>query len=106
MNRGDICWYSFPDVGRRPSVIVTRGHYVRFLTRVTVATISTNERGVATEVSLGAENGLPFDSVANCLALHTVHKADLEPVVGTLNPEQLFQLDVALEIALGLDEAA
>ena len=102
MNRGDIYMAELPS-GRRPAVITTRDHAIPLLTNVTVASVTTRVRGLATEAPVGHSNGLRFDSVINCDSLMTIPKSALQRRTGELNPEQLFRFDVALKIALGLD---
>ena len=103
MNRGDIVDVDLPELGRRPAVIVTRQVAIPFLANLTVASITTRIRGLPTEVELDRSQGLNNDSVVNCDNLFTVPKTLIGHVRGELGPEQMYQLDSALAVALGLD---
>ncbi len=73
------------------------------LRNVTIAGITSTIRGVATEVSVGRDEGLGHESVVNCDNLFTLPKAALGRYRGSLDPVQVALLDDALRIALGLD---
>jgi mRNA interferase MazF len=104
MRRGDIYWAHVPSpVGRRPVLVVTRTNALTFLTRITVAPITTVVRGIPTEVGVGADNGLPRASVAGCDSLMTIDRGDIDPErIGSLRASQLVDLDNALKFALGI----
>lgn len=104
MNRGDIYWVEWPRIGRRPGVVITRNDLIPFLANSTLALVTSNTRGVSTEIPLDKSNGLKVDSSANCLNLMTIEKSEIGSRIGRLNPEQLFHLDIALRIALQLDD--
>ncbi|MBA3433600.1 MAG: type II toxin-antitoxin system PemK/MazF family toxin [Actinobacteria bacterium] len=89
--------------GRHPAVIVTRDQAIPMLRNVTIAGITSTIRGVATEVSVGRDEGLGHESVVNCDNLFTLPKAALGRYRGSLDPVQVALLDDALRIALGLD---
>ena len=58
IDRGAICPYRFPPPDRRRVVLViTRPSALRFLTRVTVAPVTSTVRGNASEVALGVDDG-------------------------------------------------
>ena len=57
--RGDIRLFRFaPPDKRRPVVVLTRDSIVDRLARITVAPVTSTIRGVASEVTLGTEDGL------------------------------------------------
>lgn len=104
MKRGEIYWAMLdPPEGRRPTLILTRSVAIPVLNRVVAAPITRTVRGIATEVSVGPEEGLPESSVANCDNLLTVPKdvLDAEPV-GRLGPAGVRALDKALRHALDI----
>lgn len=103
MTRGDVYDIDWPEVGRRPAVIVTRATAIPHLTNVTVVPVTTRVRDLPTEVELGTLHGLIEGSVANCDNLLTIPKAALATRHGTLGPAELRALDHALRIALALD---
>lgn len=101
MNRGDVYVAAPPD-GRRPVVVVTRDTAIPLLGNVTVAMVTTTQRGLLTEVPLGEAQGLAWDCCANCDNLSTIPKTRLVRRLGSLGPAELRRLDDALRIALGL----
>jgi len=103
VNRGDVYEVPWPDLGRRPAVIVTRPTAIPYLANVTVVLVTTRVRGLPTEVELGAAHGLAEGSVANADNLLTLPKTELARHLGTLGPAELHTLDQALRIALALD---
>ncbi len=102
LNRGDIHDVTIPG-GRHPAVIITRNEAIPLLRNVTIAGITSNIRGLSTEVLVGRAEGLGYESVVNCDNLFTLPKAGLGKQRGSLDPRQLSRLDDALRIALGLD---
>jgi mRNA interferase MazF len=89
--------------GRRPVVLVTRDWAIPLLSNVTVAMITSNIRGLPTEVPVGRVHGLEHESAVNCDNLVTVHKSRLRRRRGVLDPESLARLRSALLLALNLD---
>lgn len=71
--------------------------------RVTCAPITRTIRGIASEVEVGPEHGLPDRAVINCDNIITVPKADLdtEPV-GRLDMGTRAMLDRALRYSLDI----
>lgn len=102
LNRGDIHDVTIPG-GRHPAVIITRDEAIPLLRNVTIAGITSNVRGLSTEVLVGRAEGLGHDCVVNCDNLFTLPKAGLGRYRGSLDPMQVGRLDDALRIALGLD---
>lgn len=60
---GQVWWADLDKV--RPVVVLTRGTVAPLLHRVLVAPVTTTVRGIATEVPLGASEGVRDGSVAN-----------------------------------------
>jgi mRNA interferase MazF len=102
VNRGDVYDTSLPG-GRHPAVIVTRDRAIPHLRNVSVVAVTSKIRGVPTEVSLGPDQGLARECVANCDNLFTIPKRVLDRRRGALGPEQLHQLNAALRVALELE---
>jgi mRNA interferase MazF len=104
VKRGEIRWAALPPPsGRRPVLVVTRDEAIPVLASVVVAEVTRTVRGIRSEVPLGAKEGLFQESVANCDSLATVRKSILErQAVGSLGPDKLERLDVALRFALGI----
>jgi mRNA interferase MazF len=78
--RGEIVWADLgPEAGRKPVCVLTRDAAIPLLDRVTCAPITLTIRGIASEVELGPEHGLPDRAVINCDNIITLPKVDLDP---------------------------
>jgi len=73
----------------------------RFST-VVCAPVYTRRDGLATQVDLGAEDGLKHDSSIHCDALVSLPKVMLTDYVAPLRPLRVRALDEALRVALAL----
>jgi len=71
---------------------------------VTVAPVTTRIRHIASEVSLGPEEGLPRPCAVNLDSITTVAKGSLRDRLTILTPDKLKEVEVALHFALGLEE--
>jgi mRNA interferase MazF len=87
----------------RPVVILTRETVRPYLSRVTVATITTSRRGLTVEVPVGRANGLDHDSVISCDNITTILVTDLGEQIGFLLPSQEHSLRDALSAAFDLE---
>ncbi len=87
----------------RPVVVLTREAVRPYLASITVAPITSTVRGLSTEVSLGAVNGLDHDSVISCDNITTVPRAAIGRLVGYLQPAQEAALARAIMAAYDLD---
>jgi len=104
MKRGEIWWARLPEpAGRRPVILVSRNAAYAVRASVTVVEVSTTIRGIASEVALGARDGLPRRCVANADNVVTIPKRLLEGRITELAREKLAALDAALRFSLGLE---
>jgi mRNA interferase MazF len=87
----------------RPVVVLTRELVRPYLTRVTVAPITSTVRGLSTEVPVGPGNGLGHDCVISCDNIVTIPGAALGPQIGYLLPGQEARLTAAIHSAFDLD---
>ncbi len=103
MRRGEIRWYRFahPDK-RRPVLILTRDSIIPSLGEVTVAPVTTNIRGIPSEVALSVDDGLPRECAVNCDHLQTVPRKKLGAPVTSLPAERMEQVARAVRFALAL----
>ncbi len=62
---GQVWWVDLPGDKVRPVIVLTRGRVAPLLRHVLVAPVTSRVRGIATEVSLGPDEGLRDGSVAN-----------------------------------------
>ena len=102
MNRGEVYEAPVPG-GVHPVVIVTRDRAIPVLSNVCVVAVTSRIRALPTEVLLGPAQGLARECVANADNLFTIPKQVLGRRRGALGPQELFQLNEALRIALELD---
>lgn len=105
MNRGEIYWADLgPPAGRRPVLILSRNAAIPVLSAVVVAPLTRTIRGIASEVKLGSDEGLPDECVASCDNLITVPKDRLDQdAAGGLDLRKVVELDEALRFALQID---
>lgn len=87
----------------RPVLVLTRNLVRPHLRAVTVAPITTNGRGLSTEVPVGPANGVAAASVVSCDNIVTVPSDSLGRVVGYLLPAQEDALTAAIRSAFDLD---
>jgi len=103
MKRGEVWWARLPaPAGRRPVVLVSRDTAYAVRTSVTVVEVSTTIRGIASEVPLGARDGLPRKCVANADNVATIPKGWLDERIAALRSEKVVLLDEALRFSLGM----
>ncbi len=84
--RGELWWGEAPDAKGRPFLVVSRDAANAVMQRVLVAPISTRVRNLPSEVELGADEGLPVESVASFDNLRPFPKAMLVRRLGSLGP--------------------
>ena len=86
----------------RPVLVLTRELVRPYLAYVTVAPITTNARGLSTEVEVGAANGLDGPSVVNCDGIVTMPVSELGREIGALLSAQEEALTSAIRAAFDL----
>ena len=106
MRRGEIYRIHQPpnDTKRhRAFVVVSRQSLIesRF-SSVICAPVYTNGQDLATQVSVGPDEGLKHPSWVHCDNLSSILKSDLTHYLGSLSDVKIRRLDRALQIALGL----
>ncbi|AYY11793.1 type II toxin-antitoxin system PemK/MazF family toxin [Actinobacteria bacterium YIM 96077] len=87
----------------RPVVLLTREAARPYMTRITVAPITSTVRGLSTEVPVGAVNGLDDESVISLDNVATITQSDIGRLVGYLTAEQEITLAHAIIAAYDLD---
>lgn len=75
MKRGEIRWYTFslPDK-RRPVLVLTRNEVIDSLNEIIVVPITRTIRGLATEVVLTLDDGMPVISALNFDHIARTHR--------------------------------
>jgi mRNA interferase MazF len=104
LERGEVRFFRFPAPDKqRPVLLLTRGSALRYLSRVTVAPITSTIRGVPSEVALGTEDGMKGPCVVNLHNVVTVPQAGLGRRVTTLGSARMREVCVALAFSLGCE---
>lgn len=86
----------------RPAVIMTRALATPYLSRHTIAPITSTIKGLTTEVLVGERNGLDHESVISCDGLMTVSVSQIGKQIGVLHDDQEEELSGAVRRALDL----
>jgi mRNA interferase MazF len=86
----------------RPVLVLTREVVRPHLAYVTVAPITTNERGLSSELRVGPANGLESPSVVNCDGIVTIPATDVGRQVGVLLENQELELTAVIHAAFDL----
>lgn len=102
MRRGEL-WLAEVGGKPRPVLVVTRDHVIDVRANVTVAEVTTQERGLAVEVPVNADAGVDSPSVINCDGLHTIGQRRLTKQLGSVDDDALDAVCRALAIALGCE---
>lgn len=100
MTRGEVWWGDVPGLGRRPVLVLTRDTAIPLLTDVVVALLTTNIRGIPTEVVLDQSDGVPRTSAVTFDNIYTVSKRQLVRRITGLSNARLEQVCTALRFAL------
>ena len=96
-----MSWLELEDEGRRPVVVLTRDEAIPKLKNVVVALVTRTTRGIATEVEIGPEDGMPIDCVISLDNLRTVPRALLTEPITKLDATKLDAICRALARATG-----
>lgn len=105
MTQYELWWASLPPpAGRRPVLLLSRPEAFEFLSKVVVAEVTTNVRGIPQELSLGRREGLRARCVANFDNLRTVALGDLEEQIGAVSERREAEIKRALGHAFGWPE--
>ena len=102
--RNEIYWADLgPPAGRRPVCVLTRNAAIDVLQAIVCAPITRTIRGIASEVEVGPDCGLPESGVIACDNVLTVPKTALDPApIGALDFEKRVNLDRAIRFALDI----
>ena len=102
VERGDVRLFAFPPPDKpRPVLVLTRDSAIGYLSRVTVAPITSTIRGVPSEVALGTEDGMKQPCAVNLHNVVTVSKRGFGRRLCSLQPRRMDEVCAALGFALG-----
>jgi mRNA interferase MazF len=90
----------------RVFVVVSRQALIdsRFSSVICAPVFSAHD-GLGSQVEIGVDEGLKFDSSIHCDELVSLPKSMLTDFIGRLSDAKLFELDQALRVALDLPNA-
>ena len=102
MKRGEIRWYTFalPDK-RRPVLILTRDDVIEYLNEIIVVPITRTIRGLATEVLLTPDDGMPIVCALNFDHVALAQRQRIGSLICTLPEERWTEVRRSLLIACG-----
>jgi mRNA interferase MazF len=104
IERGDIRLYRFPAPDKpRPVLVLTRPSALGYLSRVTIAPITSAIRDVPSEVVLGTDDGMKQPCAVNLHNVVTVARDALGRRVARLDQPRMREVCSALAFALGCD---
>jgi mRNA interferase MazF len=104
LERGEVRLCRFPSPDKeRPVLVLTRGSALEYLSRVTVAPITSTIRGVPSEVLLGIEEGMRGPCAVNLHNLVTIDQKALGRCVARLSAPRMRDVCGAIAFALGCD---
>jgi len=101
----DVWWADLPEpAGRRPVLLLSRNDAYGYLSKFVAVEVTSTIRGIASEILLSEQEGLPRVCVANCDSLRMVPRVSLTKRVGQLAPERWVEVKRAVGAALGWRE--
>ena len=104
VNRGDIRWYTFrlPDK-RRPVMVLSRNAVIAHLNELIVVPVTRTIRGLATEVVLTEEDGLPVTCALNFDHIALAQRDRIGSTLSTLPDGRWPEVQNALLNACGFE---
>lgn len=99
LGHGQVWWADLDKI--RPVVVLTRARVAGRLARVVVAPITTTARGIATEVPLGADEGVVEGSVTNLDNVQLVAVDRLLRPAGSVRGDRWEEFCAAMAAVLG-----
>ena len=104
MKRGEIRWYTFalPDK-RHPVLILTRDEVIDHLNEIIVVPITRTIRGLATEVVLTLDDGMPLVSALNFDHIALAQRQRFGALLCSLPEQRWPEVRHALMIACGFE---
>ena len=104
LERGEIRLYQFaPPDKSRPVLLLTRSASIKYLSRVTVAPITSTIRDVASEVQLDVGDGLKAPCIINLHNIVTVAKVGIGRRLTKVSEEKMELVCDAIAFSLGCE---
>ena len=98
--RGEI-WFAQAPGGDRPVLVLTRDPVAARIGGVVVAALTRTSRGIASELPLTADDGVPVESVVNFDNVSTLPRDAFRRRVAQLSPERMKEACQVLKAATG-----
>jgi mRNA interferase MazF len=104
MKRGEIRWYAFrPPDKRRPVLLLTRDAVIDQLGEIIAAPVTRTIRGLATEVVLTTDDGMPVACAANFDHVSLAQRGRIGALISELRVERWPEVRSALLAACGFE---
>jgi mRNA interferase MazF len=104
MKRGEIRWYTFrPPDKRRPVILLTRDDVIDQLGEIIAVPVTRTIRGLATEIVLTSDDGMPVACAANFDHVGLAQRGRLGALIAELRAERWSEVRAALLIACGFE---
>ena len=104
MRRGEIRWYTFaPPDKRRPILILTRDEVIDHLNEIIVIPVTRTIRGLATEVVLTPDDGMPVLSALNLDHVALAQRQRIGALICVLPENRWSDVQRALMLACGFE---
>ena len=103
MKRGEVWWVEKPGVGRRPHLVLTRDAAVPVLNSVLAIPATRTIRGIASEVELDREDGMPARCALSLDNARILRKAYFVDRICSLDTLKMDEVCRALGYATGCD---
>lgn len=100
MRRGEI-WFAATPGGDRPVLVLTRDPVADRIGAVVVAALTRTRRGLASELELTTDDGVPTAGVVNFDNIHTIRRDSLRRRVATLSAARMADACRTLQAATG-----
>jgi mRNA interferase MazF len=102
MKRGEIRWYTFrPPDKRRPVLLLTRDPVIEQLGEIIAAPVTRPIRGLATEVLLTTDDGMPVACAANFDHVGLAQRARIGVLICELPVARWPEVRAAILVACG-----
>jgi len=99
--RGEVWWCEFPEISRRPVVVISRDAAIPRLRRALIAPCTTTIRGLPSEVLLEPEDDpIPLRSAVNLDSVESVSIGTLTERLGRLGDDRMSEVCSALAVAV------
>ncbi len=100
MQRGEI-WFAETPNGDRPVLVLTRDPVAARIGGVVAAELTRTIRGIASELPLTVEDGVPVESVVSFDNIHTIRRHAFRRRVAQLSPARMDEACQVLKAATG-----